>query len=307
MLAHRLRDPVESVRRRAGEQIVQLGSPATSWVIGAMHDPNAVVRRLACSILPRTVPEKADQAVAALVTAARDSDASVRAAAVEQLGPFVSSGPLRTGAASREAALRAICAALEDKAARVRNAAGLALWNLGPLANLAVVDLDRALDGPDRSLRVLAAMTLLKINDRDANNVPQSRLSLRERTSFRGAKGDNDFRPAPKRTDSRLRVAAAMTSLLADHSDSFNHWRAVHTLKGAIGEEALAAKLVSFLKDQDTTVRHGAMDDLKTHCPTAAAATAGVKDALGSPDGMIRCDAAAFAVVPPCRTRRGSP
>ncbi len=93
-------------------------------------------------------------------------------------------------------------------------------------------------------------------------------------------------------TGSRPRVAAAMTSLLADHSDPFNHWRAVQTLKGAIGEEALAAKLVSFLKDQDTTVRRGAMDDLKTHCPTAAAATAGVKDALGSPDGMIRCDAA---------------
>ncbi len=200
----------------------------------------------------------------------------------------------RCGPAPHPVKRRCVRSVLRSKITppRVRNTAGLALWNMGPSAISAAGDLDRALDGPDRSVRVLAAMTLLKINDRDANNVSQSRLSLRERTSFRGAKGDNDSRPGPKRTDSRPRVAAAMTSLLADHSDPFNHWRAVHTLKDAIGEEALAAKLVSFLKDLDTTVRHGAMDDLKTHCPAAAAATAGVKDALGSPDGMIRCDAA---------------
>jgi len=261
-LSRRLRDPVEPVRRDAAEQLVQLGPRATSWVIGAMRDLSAAVRRLACSILPRTVPEEAGRAVAALVTASRDSDASVRAAAVEQLGAFVSGGPLRTSAASREAALRAIRAALEDKAPPVRDASAWALWNLGPLAKSAVGDLDRALDGPDRSLRVLAAMTLLKIEG----------------------------------TDARPRIAASMTALMEDHSDPFNHWRALHTLKDAIGEEALATKLVPLLRHQDPTVRHGAMADLTIHCPTATTATAGVRDALASTDRMIRGDAALFLV-----------
>ena len=77
MLSRRLRDPVESVRREAAERLVRLGPPATSWVIGAMRDPSPVVRRLACSALARTLPEKADQAVAALATATHDSDPSV--------------------------------------------------------------------------------------------------------------------------------------------------------------------------------------------------------------------------------------
>jgi len=261
-LSRRLRDPVESVRREAAERLVQLGAPATSWVIAAMGDRSPVVRRLACSILPRTVPEKAGPAVAALAAASRDSDASVRAVAVEQLGTFVTGGPLRTEAASRDAALRAICAALDDKAPRVREAAGRTLWDLGSLAKSAVGDLDRALDGPDRSVRIYAAMTLLKFD----------------------------------RTAAQARVAATLTPLLEDQSAPFNHWRAVHTLKNAIGEEALAAKLVALLKHQDPATRRGALNDLTNHCPTATAAAAGMKDALAHPDGSMRCEAALFLV-----------
>jgi HEAT repeat protein len=173
------------VRHSAAEQLVQLGPPATSCVIAATHDANAPVRRLACSILLRTIPSSADRAAAALLAAAGDSDESVRATAVEQLGSCARDGPLRTSSQVQQRALRAIRAALEDPSPRVRDAAGWALWNLAALAKSAVSDLERALDGPDPSLRVLATMALLKISP-------------------------NHRHP---------RIAAALTPLLVDHSD----------------------------------------------------------------------------------------
>jgi len=263
MLSRRLRDSAEPVRREAAEQLVRLGPPASSWVIGAMRDTNPVVRRLACSILPRTVPEQADQAVRALIAAAQDSDLSVRTAAVEQLGAFVTGGPLRTDAASRELALGAVRRALEDSSPRVREAAGWTLWNLGTLAKSAAGDLDRALDGPHQAPRVVAAMALLKICPNEA----------------------------------RPRIAAAMASLLEDHSDPFNHHRAVTTLINAIGEDAMAIRLAPLLKSQNRDTRSGAMLDLTVHCPNAKALTSYLKDAMASPDAGIRCDAALFLVA----------
>jgi HEAT repeat protein len=269
MLSRRLRDPAEGVRREAADQLVRLGPPATSWVIAAMRDSNPVVRRLATSILPRTAPEKADRVVAALRTAARDSDPSVRAAAVEQMAAFVTGGPLSTGPESRELALGALRDSLRDAAPQVREAAGSTLWNLGPLARPAAGDLDRALDGPDRTLRVIAADALLKISP----------------------------------NESRARVAAAMTALVVDYSDpthdwraAFNHHRAANTLKNAIGEEALATRLGLLLNDPDPRTRQGAMFDLTVHCPDAEVLTRLLKDAMASFDGNIRCDAALFLV-----------
>ena len=84
-LAAQLRDPTASTRRVAADGLVQLGPAATSWVIRAMRDNDPKIRKLACSILVRTAPARAEDALAALLVAAKDSDASVRVTAVGQL------------------------------------------------------------------------------------------------------------------------------------------------------------------------------------------------------------------------------
>ena len=129
-----------------------------------MRDPDARVRRVACSIVVRTAPDAAELARGTLLGAISDGDALVRGTAVGQLEQFVSryGSPGENGA--HDSALRALSAALGDPSPQVRDAAGWALFNLGSKAASTFGELDRAMDGADKSLRVIAAEALMRID-----------------------------------------------------------------------------------------------------------------------------------------------
>jgi HEAT repeat protein len=162
-----------------------------------------------------------------------------------------------SNSSTREKALRALCAALGDESTQVRSAAGWALSNLGPKAASAVVDLDRALDGADKSLRVTAAEALMRID--------------------------------PSAT--RPRVIAALRLLLADQSIP-EHWRAIQILTSVQGEDATAALLVPLLENRATRIQ--ATHDLITQCANAKPLRPTLLKALASDDGFLRDEAALF-------------
>ena len=83
-LSRQLRDPTQATRAHAATELVRLGPAATSWVIRAMRNGDPRVRELACSILMQTMPERLDEALAALRVAANDSDALVQSNALMQ-------------------------------------------------------------------------------------------------------------------------------------------------------------------------------------------------------------------------------
>ncbi len=162
----------------------------------------------------------------------------------------------------RERALRALIDALDDQSQDVRRTAANTFFMLGPKAKPVVNDLDRALDGPDKPLRVVLAHALLKI-DPDAT---------------------------------RGRVIAVMSSMCADQSVAmrFGHYRLLRVLVAAQGEDRTAALLVPLLKHPDRATRMQAVHDLVAHCPGAAALRPALLEALSSEDGSIRAEAALF-------------
>jgi HEAT repeat protein len=85
-LSRQLRDPSEAVRREAAQGLVQLGPATTPYVTWAMRDPNPQVRLLACSILPRIAHDRPDRTLDALLAVLKDSNVSVRCAAVISVG-----------------------------------------------------------------------------------------------------------------------------------------------------------------------------------------------------------------------------
>ncbi len=255
-LVGQLRDPRESSRRQAADGLVQLGPAARPWVLRAMRDGDAQVRRRACSILVRTALDCPEEALAALRVAAKDSDPAVQVNAVDQLELFI----IRYGSAPetdfREKALRA----LGDGSPQVRRAAAWVFWNLGPTARSAVGDLDRALDGPDKSVRVIVGQALLRLD-----------------------------KPA-----TRSRVVTALSPMLTDQSIRLDHFRLVRVLILAQGEEPTAAMIIPLLKHPDLATRIQALNDLVTQCGRAKALRPVMIEALASDDGGMREDAAFF-------------
>jgi HEAT repeats len=263
-LTHRLHSSDESVRREAVEGLVRIGPAATPWVIRAMRDPDAGVRALACSALMRTMPEDAEAPLAALLAAAKDSDPSVRAAAVEQLELFIARYGSPSESRAREKAIGAMGALIRDGAPLVRHMAIRSVqWNLGPLAKPAIGDLERVLVGADKSTRVLAAEALLRVD----------------------------------LTATRSEVMAAMSALLTDQSIPLEHWSVVKILAREQGEDTTAAMLIPLLKHPDRGTRLQAINDLTTHCTQAKALKPALIAALASDDVGLRCEAALFLMV----------
>jgi HEAT repeat protein len=151
-LSRQLRDPDPATREEAAQSLVQVGPAATSWIIRAMHDDNPQVRLVACSALVRTDPDHPERTKDALLAACADGDALVREAAVGQLELLfhLRSGIPRSDV--KERVLLALRSALADGSPQARMAAAQTLYSLGPAATSAVVDLERALDGPDLGL-----------------------------------------------------------------------------------------------------------------------------------------------------------
>jgi HEAT repeats len=261
-LVGRLHD-TDPDRREATGGLLQLGSVARPWVLRAMGDADPQVRRNACSILVQTAPDRPEEALTALLVAAKDTDASVRAAAMWQLEQFVARyGDLPDGKL-REQALRALGDSLDDVSALVRRSAALMLTNVGPVGRPTVSNLDRALDGPDKALRVIVAAALLRI---DAQVT-------------------------------RARVIAALSAMLTDQSIRMDHYQLVHTLIEAQGQESTAAMLIPHIKNPDLAVRIQAVNDLTTQCSDSKALRQVMLEAaFTSDDASLRGEAAVFVL-----------
>jgi HEAT repeat protein len=261
-LTKRLHNPVESVRREAAEKLVQLGSSGTWWVIRTLGDPDPRARVLCCSILGRTVTDRTEPIVEALLTAVHDSDPSVRVAAVDQLEALLNGRGSMREEPLREKALMSLRGALDDDTREVRQIAVERLAWLGPRAKSAIGDLERTLTGADKTLRHRAGAALLKID--------------------------------PETT--RPRVIAALSELLADHSVRFEHYQIVQVLVYAQGQEATAAMLAPLLRHPDLETRVQAINDLTGQCWSARSLNSLLIEAMSSGPGGVRDQAALYLV-----------
>ena len=259
-LTSQLRDPVASTRRDAAAELVRLGPSATSWVVRAMRDRDPRVREGACVILLQTTPDRPEAALAALLTAAKDSDSGVRAAAVAQLETFLSRYGALVAPSVQDQALRGLCDLLDDESPLFRRQVLTSFFMVGPRAKHVVGKLDSSLEDSDKALRVAAAAAMLRI-DPDAT---------------------------------RARVSAALSSLLTDQSLRMEHWRLVATLVSAQGEDATAELLIKHLKHTDPQTRRLALDDLITHCAAGKGTRAAMLDVLNGGDAGMSEEAAFY-------------
>jgi HEAT repeat protein len=259
-LSRQLRDPTKATREQAATKLVRLGPAATSWVIRAMRNGDPRVRETACSILMQTMPERPDEALAALLAAAKDSDPLVQWNALMQLEQWIARAGSSPEKVVVDPAIRALGDALGDISGLVRWQAASSLATVGPQARSVVGALDRALDDPEKPVRIGAAEALLRI---DADRT-------------------------------RARVIAALSPMLKDPPRRLEHYKLVAILTSAQGQEATAAMLVPLLKDADPETRMTVIQDLTTHCSGARAVRPAMIEALRGDDPGLRQEAAVF-------------
>ncbi len=257
-LSRHLHDATAGARGQAAEGLAMLGPTAPPWLIRAMKDPDAKVRLLACSTLPRTDPDHPAPIFDALTAALGDGDASVRRKAANQLGAAAGVLAPRAGAEATGHAVEALRVAIWDRDKDFRGAAVSALGAFGLSAKGAVADLDRALFETEPTFRVHAADAMLRIDP----------------------------------VGTRPRVIPALRGLLANPSALYEEDRAVRLLKKEIGEEGVATVLIGLLDHKDPGVRQGALLYLDSSCPGAKGTKPAFVAALNNADWMIRCDAA---------------
>jgi hypothetical protein len=272
-LSRQLREPIPSVRHDAARKLAELGPAATYWVIRTMHNANPRIRELACSIVVDTKPDRSDEALAALLEAAKDSDPVVRELALTQLERMIGRyaySPEADVVVAR--AVKALREGLSDDSHRVRLKAIMGLLFARPKAHSAVSALDRALDDPNMANRIWAADALLQI---DADST-------------------------------RARVAAAMSTMLRDcPAGGMEHYKSVAILKSAQGAEATAAMLLPLLTDVNYQTRMAAIADLTTHCSSAKSLRSAMIELLKSDDAVMRQEAAVFLLAhEPAMARR---
>ena len=150
-------------RREAAEKLVQLGPAATSWVIRATRDRDPQVRELACSILAETMPERPNEALAALLVAAKDSDAAVRKSAVTELEHLVGRLGLSADPIVIDRAIRALAESLGDASPQVSLQAAIGLLAADPKARSAI---GGARSGPCESLPGRARLGSRRVAER---------------------------------------------------------------------------------------------------------------------------------------------
>jgi HEAT repeat protein len=176
-----------SARVHAVQVLGGLGSlsrPATPVVIGALGDSSAAVRLVAVGALAR-IGLPVDQ-LAVVARLSTDSDAAVRAAAIESLIALHAPDAMLLAMGERaardpEAVVRAqalyalassdspervvprLVAALTDVDPLVRAAAATVLGRLGPEARSAMVALEHAAADSDREVRAVAAQSLRSV------------------------------------------------------------------------------------------------------------------------------------------------
>jgi HEAT repeat protein len=257
-------------REAAAFALGRIGTPAADIVpalIAALKDEKPEVRQRAADALAWIGPP-AREAVAALVAAIKDDDDKVAAAACQALA--------HTGDAG---ATQALFAASRSERGPVANAAGLALWQMGPAAKNVVPALVALLkDPPKETERVRAVLQVLgpvAVPDLAAalkDSEPGVRQAAAEVLTAIGPVAREAvpaLTDALKDTVPNVRLAAAVAlahldptrareavRLLADATDNAE---AVAALAD-VGTEARAAvpALIAALKHKDQAVREGA-------------------------------------------------
>jgi HEAT repeat protein len=258
-LSRQLRDPSPALRGQAATALKQLGRSASPWVVGALTDPNPQVRIAACQVLLYTDLDRPDVTVPPLIAALSDSQPAVRRAAAYELQTAVPTlcSP-HADPTLLERTVRGLAAAMRGPADAAITAA-YSLGQFGRFAQSAIGSLHGALEGPNRSLRIAAADSLLKID----------------------------------RIHTRARVIATMRALLADRSLP-ERFRVMHILVQELGEDGLATMLNELLNGRDIAVRSQAFYDLTVYCPHAKSFIPTLVDLLDGRDRGQRCNAALY-------------
>ena len=267
-------------------------------------DPEVLRKRFG----PRT-PDLRD-----LVSALRDPDAEVRAAAAWSIGA-ASGGREPAGA---EAALPRLAEVLRDEQETVRAAAARALGALGLTAKATAPALLAVLDDPRADVRAVAALALARM-ELSPGAVPSLVHSLGSRDDYvRGfaawslgnlgpaaqdavpalvqALGVDDTASVAAAALARIGPAAAQAvpALAADlHGrEAGRRWRAARTL-GRIGPlaEAAVPELRAALRDPNEAVRAHAARALGRIGAAARPAAADLQRATGDSDAGVRAEA----------------
>jgi HEAT repeat protein len=200
-------DKEKDVRTYAGQALAQIGPAAVPALTDALKDADAGVRYRAARALGLIGPE-AKAALPALVEALQDKDDQVRAMAAHSLGEMGDEA---------QSAAAALVQALRDRAPEVRLQATSALAQLGPVA---LPVLGKALDDPDRIVRLEAIQALELLGALGEDVVPALTKALRD-------------------SDSTVRLAAVQ----ALDQPAIDAPAALRALQGALSDKEPAVRL----------------------------------------------------------------
>jgi HEAT repeat protein len=267
-------DP-EVLRKRFGPR-----TPALPDLVSALRDPDTEVRAAAAWSIGAASggrePAGAEAALPRLAEALRDEQETVRAAAARALGAL---GP------KAKAAAPSLLAVLDDTRANVRAAAALALARM-ELSPGAVPGLVHSLGSPDDYVRGFAAWSLGNLGPAAEGAVPALVEAL----------GADDTASVAAAALARIGPAAAQAvpALVADlhGSEAGRRWRAARTL-GRIGPlaEAAVPDLQAALRDPNEAVRVHAARALGRIGAAARPAAADLQRATGDSDAGVRAEA----------------
>ena len=172
-LLKRLHDPDEEFCNRCRESLVAIGPGSVGPLSAALKADKVATRRAAAELLKKMGPD-ARSAVPALCTAAKDSDAPVRAGALAALRAVV---PEPADGKADAAVLQAFDTGLRDADGEVRIGAHLGMIRLG---RAATATLSTTLQNPDPAVRRLAAETLQKLGPDARAAAPALVAALRD-------------------------------------------------------------------------------------------------------------------------------
>ncbi len=227
-------------------------------LIEATHDPNDVVRATACQILGEGHVDSTE-ALGVLIEAASDRYEPVRLYAAEGMVRLVR---MSTVPGRRDEARRALRRLLKDSSSNVRAVAAGSMEVFGPDPEIAA-DLTRAFDEIDRSVRLAAARSLIRIN------------------------GPDD--PAAARV---LIAMAAAPEAVADRSDVL---RAINMMSPPIRGRAAEA-MAGLIRNADPDVLPDLLAAIAEAGTWARAAEPAMESLLDHPETDIRAQAA-FAIL----------
>ena len=307
ILISALRDPNPAIRGAAAQAVARMGAeagPAYPALIEALKDPDPDVRWKSAS------PLACDAGLALLLEALRNQDGNVRSAAASALSCIAPNrrpalDALIKAAKDSDAKVRASVVGSLDTAGMIErgDAAVIAVW----LEALRDSDRNvrRVAAGALGSVRTKAAVAALieALQDREASVRRSVADSLARRDAAEAVPGliqllsdqDKEVRNAASRALVAIGQGAAQAVVVALRNQDGNIRSGAALILGKLGlnPECLAA-LSEALKDQDASVRRSAALSIGTFAqgPDATTVIPALIDALENPDESVRSRAA---------------